>query len=181
MAHNDSIRSIIEYNRVLNLIYNKSVEPNNTPKGTSPPVTKNQYAILKILKIKGSLLVSNIADLMQFSCSAASKNVDTLVNLKLVSRKIISRDRRKSSISILNKGEIIVREFEGYTDKKRRNTLDSFNKKELSQLSILLGKYLNQCLLDEKDFELICLKCSGIINNECVLFNYNVKCRFNVG
>jgi DNA-binding MarR family transcriptional regulator len=181
MAHNDSIRSIIEYNRILNLLYNNSVEPNNTPKVTSPPLTKNQYTILKILKITGSHLVGDIADLIQFSCAAASKNVDTLVNLKLVSRKITSGDRRKSSISILKKGEIIVRDFEGYIDKKRSNTLDSFSKKELSQLSMLLGKYLNQCLSDEKDFDLICLKCNGILNNECALFNYNVTCRFNIG
>lgn len=180
MAHNYSAKSIIEYNRILNLLFNDLIGYNNTSKVTSVPLTKNQYAILKILKITGPILVSKIAELMQFSCAAASKNVDTLVNLKLISRKIISRDRRKARISILKDGEKIVEDFEGNIDKKQRNALVSFSKKEQLQLSELLGKYVNQYLSQEKDIDLICLRCNGKINDECALVNYNVNCRFNV-
>jgi DNA-binding MarR family transcriptional regulator len=180
MPYNQSARSIIEYIRILNLLFTDLVEHNITSKITSVPLTKNQYAILKLLKITGPILVNNIADLMQFSCAAASKNVDTLVNLKLISRKIISRDRRKAKISILEEGEKIVEDFEGNINKKQLNSLISFSKKEQQQLSNLLGKYVKQYLSQDSDIDLICLKCDGKIYDKCVLINYNVKCRFNI-
>ena len=180
MAYNHLAGSIIEYNRILNLLFNDLIEHNITSKITPVPLSKNQYAILKILKITGPILVNKIAELMQFSCAAASKNVDTLVNLKLISRKIISRDRRKARISILGDGEKIVEDFEGNIDKKQRNVLVSFTKKEQLQLSKLLGKYVNQYISQDGDIDLICLRCNGKINDECVLLNYNVNCRFNV-
>ncbi len=180
MAQNHSARSIIEYNRILILLFNDLNENNNTSRVTSVPLTKNQYAILKILNITGPILVNKIAELMQFSCAAASKNINTLVNLKLISRKIISRDRRKARISILKDGEKIVEDYEGNIDKKQRIALVTFSKKEQRQLSELLGKYVNHYLSQKKDIDLICLRCNGKIHDECALVNYNVNCRFNV-
>ncbi len=65
-------------------------------------------------------------------------------------------------------------------DKKQRKALVSLNKKEQLQFSALLGKYVNQYLSQDSDIDLICLRCNGKINDECVLLNYNVNCRFNV-
>jgi len=180
MSINHSIRSIIEYNRILNLLFYDIFEYNNTFKVTSVQLTKNQYTILNILNKTGPVLVSRIAELMQFSRAAASKNVDVLFNLKLISRKVISKDRRKMSISILKSGEKIVEEFEEIIDKKQHKALASLSKNEQQKLSELLGKYVNQYLSHNEDIDLICSKCNGKINNGCVLVEHDVKCRFNV-
>jgi len=180
MVNNHSTRSIIENNRILNLLFYDIIEHNNTSKVTSVQLTDNQYLILKILKITGPVLVSRVAELMQFSRAAASKNVDALVNLKLISRKVISRDRRKARISILVNGEKIVEEFEENKDKKQHNSLASLTQKEQQKLSELLGKYVTQCLSHNENIELICSRCNGNINNDCVLIEHDVKCRFRV-
>jgi DNA-binding MarR family transcriptional regulator len=180
MSNNHSTGSIIESNRVLNLLFYDKIEHNNTFKGASAQLTKNQYTILKTLKITGPVLVSEIAELMHFSRAAASKNVDVLVNLKLISRHVLSRDRRKAKISILMNGEKIVEEFEDIIYKKQYNSLASLSKKEQQILSELLGKYVNHCLSHKEDIELICSRCNGKIDNGCVLLEHNVKCRFSV-
>ena len=180
MIHNNTARSIIEYNRILNLLFYDIIDHNNTGNVSSVLLTKNQYIILKILKITGPILVSKIAEHMQFSRAAASKNVETLVKLKLISRKIISRDRRMTRISILKNGDKIVEDFEANIDKKQRNALISLSKKEQHKLSELLGKYMNHCLSQKEDIELVCSRCNGKIIDDCALVEHNVKCRFKL-
>lgn len=176
--NNQVARSISEFSRILNLLFIDIFEHTYLSSIAPPPLTKMQFNILKILKISGPLLVSEIADFMQISRSAASKNIDKLVNYKLVSRKIITTDRRTASVALLKPGENIVNEFEKLRTKKQDIALAGFTEKEQRQLSKLLGKYVSQCLTQEKELNLICLKCNGSIGDECALANHNVKCRF---
>lgn len=176
---NYTTRSIFELNRILNLLINDFYMENYHTRFSSIPLSKNQLSILKILKIGGPFLVSEIADIMHLSRAAASKNIDNLVNNKLVRRRITAKDRRKTSVSILEAGEKIVDELESLRTKKQNIALASFSEEEQHQLSQLLSKYVQQCLAQEDDLGLICMKCNGSISDECVLIKHNVKCRFN--
>ena len=50
-------------------------------------LTNTHFAILRILNSSGPLTVSKIADLLQISRAATSKNIETLYQNKMISRK----------------------------------------------------------------------------------------------
>ena len=176
----DEVSSIIELSRVLNLLFYDSFTNNYLSRITPKSLTKNQFFILKILAISGPLLVSEIADLLKLSHAAASKNIDVLVNYNLVDRKTLPTDRRKASVSILKSGEKIVRGFQVSFSKKQSSTKELLSQQEKETLSLLLNKYVQKCLLQEKELDFICENCSGHNNDNCVLLSHNVKCRYQI-
>ena len=175
-----TVKSIIELSRILNLLFYDSFTRNYLSGIAPKSLTKNQFSILKILKISGPLLVSEIADIMKLSHAAASKNIDILVNHNLVSRKTLTRDRRKASVSILKPAEKIIQEFEVSLSTKQNAAKASLTKKEQKQLFQLLNKYVHECLAHEEELDFICTNCTGRNSDECVLLNHNVKCRFQI-
>lgn len=170
--------SILESSRILNLVFNDNLKHIYLSKADLTPLTENQFSILNILKIAGPLLVSEVANLMQLTRAAASKNIDKLVTQKLVARKIVAKDRRTVNVSLLKSGEIIVDKFEENRIKKQNVALNSLSSKERVQLRELLVKYVNQCLAQEDDLGQICLECRGSLVNRCILENHNIECRF---
>ena len=176
----DEVRSIIELSRILNLLFYDSFTNNYLSRITPKPLTKNQFLILKILAISGPLLVNEIANLLKLSHAAASKNIDVLVNYKLVSRETLPNDRRKASVSILKSGKKIIREFQVTFSKKQSSTRELLSQQEQEKLFLLLNKYVHKCLLREKELDFICENCSGHNNYKCVLLNHNVKCRYQI-
>jgi len=175
---NETAHDIAEYSRILTQMLSDVIEHNYLVDLPAYQLTKTQFSILKILNVSGPYLVSEIADIMQISRAAASKNVDKLVNYKLVSRKIIARDRRTASISLLKAGERIVYDYEHLRAKKQNAALNDFSVNEQKQLAKLLGKYVRHCLDQEDEINLICLQCNGTIAKNCKLSNHKDRCRF---
>lgn len=175
------IKSIVEFSRILNLIFVDSFRQKFLAKLTSKSISNNQFTILNILKVSGPLLVSEIADMMQLSHAAASKNIDILVKYNLVSRNILSNDRRKASVALLKAGERIVQKYEDLLAQKQQTANTFLSNKERTQLNKLLSKYVNKCLLHEKELDFICIYCSGRNGKECILLQHNINCRFKFG
>ena len=170
--------SILESNRILNLLFNDSIKHNYLSESVQNPLTENQFSILNILKMTGPLLVSEVANLMQITRAAASKNIEKLVTKKLVARKIVAEDRRTANVSLLKSGEIIVDKFEEIRIKKQTVALKSLSIEEKKQLRALLEKYVNLCLAQEDDIGQICLECKGSMVDRCALENHDKSCRF---
>jgi len=154
------------------------IEHNYLLKKVPIPINKTQFSILKILKISGPYLVSEIANILQISRAAASKNVDKLVHYRLVKRKIIAQDRRTTQVLLLKPGEQIVDEYDRLREMKQNAALARFSENEQKQLADLLGKYVRECLQQEEDIDLICLQCNGSIRDKCELSEHRERCRF---
>jgi len=154
------------------------IEHNYLIREVSIPINKTQFSILKILRISGPYLVSEIADILQISRPAASKNINKLVHHRLVKRKIIAQDRRTTQVLLLKPGERIVDKYELLREKKQNAALSRFSKEEQKQLADLLGKYVRECLQQEEEIDLICLQCNGSIRDKCELNDHRNRCRF---
>ena len=172
--------SITEYTRILNLLLTGIYEHQYLVKSASKPLTKTQYTILKLLQRSESFLSSEIADLMQISRAAVSKNIDKLVNIKLVSRDVISKDRRTAKVSLLKAGKIIVEDFENSYTKRQELLFSVLNEQDKKHLASLLDKFVRYCLSKENDIELICTTCNGFYSDQCQLENPDLKCRFQI-
>jgi len=170
--------SIGESNRILSLLFYDIIKRYYLLESSPIALTENQISILRILKMAGPLLVSEVAKLMQITRAAASKNIEKLVGYNLVIRKVLSEDRRAVNVSLLKDGEKIVDKLESIRIKKQNAALTSMNSNEKKLLNELLTKFLKQCLANEKDIGLVCLECQGSMVSHCVMEEYDIICRF---
>ncbi len=171
---------IAEYSQILSQIINDVYENSFLKKFEAEHLTKTQFSILRILSSAGTNTVSGIADILQISRAAASKNIDKLVQGNLVSRNIIEKDRRNVEISLLKPGEKIVESYENLRLKKQNDALSKFSKGDRELFAEFLSRYVRNCLRQEKNIDAICMQCKGNIFDACAKNDFNQKCRFYI-
>lgn len=170
-------RQIAEYSRILSQLLYDVIENNYLSEHASGYLSKTQFTILKILSVSGPYTVSEIADILHISRAAASKNIEKLVRTKLVRRKIIREDRRTMEVSLAESGASFVNDYEKARIKKQQTALSHFSKDEKLKFLELLREYVKNCVQQEKNIDIICLQCNGIIKEDCSLTDEEDRCR----
>ena len=143
-------------------------------------LSNTQFTILQILFNSGPMSVSELANVQHMSRAAASKNVEILYEAKMVSRQVIKSDRRYTMISLLSKGEKLVREYEEIRMNMQCNVLSSFTQDEQYQFAQLLEKYIVNCIDEDASTELVCLQCNGKLGDDCSISKQTGKCHFHI-
>ena len=172
--------SLDEKFRILFRIYNDIVQRKNFLRSTSLDLTKNQFIILKILTATGSLSLGEIAELLNISDAATSKNIEYLVKKRLVSRKIVSKNRRKVDLSILNKGNDIIDRYNKYCENKIRTIVSHYSSKEQAIFNKMIDKFIYYCISDEEDLSLFCLQCGDKYEGNCPVGKIKQRCYFHL-
>ena len=149
---------ISEYSRMLSQLLCDVMEHNYLTVDAPHHLSKTQFSILKILNTSGSFLGSELSRILNISRPAISKNIDKLVKLKLVNRKILEEDRRTSEISLLEAGRVFVQDYEKLKMQKQEKALNSLSGREQMLLSELLSKYVRSCMHEEELLDVICLQ-----------------------
>ncbi len=169
---------ISEYSRMLSQLLGEVMEQHYLLQKAPHQLTKTQFSILKILNTSGSFLGSELSRILSISRPAVSKNVDKLVKHKLVTRKILKKDRRTTEISLLKAGRTIVQSYEKIRLQKQEKALEVLSDREQQLLAELLSKYVRSCMFGEKMLDLICLQCNDVIMEDCRLINQENNCKF---
>lgn len=142
-------------------------------------ITNTQFAILRILSNTDSMTVTELAELLQVSKPAASKNVDILYRNNLVNRAILETDRRTTSLTLQPKGQKIVKDYDLMRLNQQCNVLDNFSEEEQVQFASLIEKYILQCIAEQSfDSEVVCLQCSGRLGEQCSVGQHAGNCHF---
>lgn len=171
-------RQIAEYSRLLSQILYDIIEVNFFDELESDQLTKSQFTILKILSVSETSTVSEIADILRISRAAASKNVEKLVQGRLVKRRVIKDDRRVAEISLSEKGGTLVKAYDSLFFRKQHKALEILSQDEQEQLLNLLSKYVTNILHQEKDIDIVCLQCKESILTGCNLVKNKSQCKF---
>ncbi len=174
----ETTRQIAEYSRILSQLLSDVLEQNYLTEHVKGLLSKTQFTILKILSVSGHFTVSEIADILNISRAAASKNIDKLVRSKLVNRKITVEDRRATEVTLTDRGHSIVANYEKVRLDKQSRALAHFSDKEKTKFLELLRLFVQNCVLQEKNIDLICLQCNGAIGSECSFPADEQRCRF---
>ena len=164
--------------RILTRIIIEINERNYLRNITSVKLTQNQFLILKILNRTGSKSVSKLAELLNVSRSASSKNIDYLVKEKLIDRIAEKQDRRFIKISILYKGKKIIEKFNLQFEKRVTSILSSFDVTEKKQFNQLLDKYIYHCLKLEGNLSIFCAQCGKQYEGNCPITDIAKNCFF---
>lgn len=143
---------------------------------SDPPLSRNQYYILKILATSGEFLIGELARILNISTSAASKNVDRLEQLDMVARQSRPGDRRSFEVKLLAAGQHVVDEFERVTFEKQKPLMAQFTDEEKHALLAMLQQVIRYTLAEESNTELICLQCGGNCGQDCAVEDGRGKC-----
>ena len=135
-----------------------------------------QFNLLQVIAYNGHHQGREIADFLGVSQPAASKNVDKLVRMGLVTREVQQDDRRGVSLNLTGRGRKIIRKYEILKEEKLQGVLDNLSLEELHALTRGLEKVSHLILEREEDFGEICMKCNAYYVEHCPLRTLHDSC-----
>ncbi|NQT97271.1 MAG: winged helix-turn-helix transcriptional regulator [Candidatus Marinimicrobia bacterium] len=142
-------------------------------------ISKNQLKILTTLFISDDKTASAISDILRVSRPAITQQVDKLLKLNLVSRETDSVDRRSVNISLTKRGQDIVNTYEEYILARHANVLNYFTYEERDCFNNGLEKFIDLCLENEDNLEILCLNCEGHLKKFCKIQHHKHICHLN--
>ncbi len=167
MSNLDSV--LRENIRITAQVITEVCQRNTRKQVSNHTLSRNQCYILKVLATSGEFLISELARILDISPAAASKNVDRLEHMELVSRQPHEGDRRSLEVRIEDKGRKFVNEVNRLTAYKMTPLMDQFSEDEKIVLLDFLKRITKYTLAEENNTELICLQCGGKCGDVCVV------------
>lgn len=174
---NENAIPLEEKFRILSLLSHDLIESGIFRKQN---LSYNQFVILKILGATGKKSVHEIAETLKISRAAASKNINTLVLKKLISRSENRSDRRYYNISISPKGIRLVEDHDALHDERIARILSNFSDGEKEIFHRMLDKFIYHSIVVEENLSLFCMQCGGKYEGSCMISTIKEKCFFSV-
>jgi len=162
---------------ILTQLYHSVCEENYRSETTNLPLSRNHFIILSILSVSGPQTLSEFAKILKVSNAAIGKNIDKLVQFKLVNRRSKECDRRISVISITATGKNIVSDYKKTKDFYQTKALSAFSEKEKQNFLYLMRKYIRNSIDPKENLDMICMLCDGLCGEECIIKQCKGLCR----
>lgn len=134
---------------------------------TPLPLTTSQINLLKLMLVDGEHQVGKAADYLGVSPPAATKSIDKLERLELVTRSPSKGDRRATLLSVSPKGKRLVRKYEDLKAARLSEVLKKFKREEVKQLAQLLERFSVSLLELEEADNGFCLHCAAYLEKGC--------------
>jgi len=169
-------RSLSELLRISSYIITDICEKQFMDDASSVPLSENQFYILRMLNNASPFNLSDLANILSVSNAAVGKNIDKLVQYKLVRRRFRKNDRRTAKVSITPEGKKIVKKFNDLKLKKQVEIFKEFSTEEKIIFSNYLRKFINNTLHEDMDMDILCLQCNGFCGDDCVVKEKQGSC-----
>lgn len=166
--------------RILFCIFNDIIIRKPFLKLSASDLSENQFIILRILAKTGPHSLNKIAEALNISSAAASKNIDYLVRKRFINRREEPDNRRKVKLSILSKGKRLVYNYNQYCENKLQSILSHYNENEHQIFNEMIDKLINLCVVEEENLTLFCLRCGGKYEGYCPIWEIKQKCYFHL-
>jgi DNA-binding MarR family transcriptional regulator len=134
---------------------------------TNHPLTLPQFHILKLIALNGQHQVGEVAEFLGVSPPAASKNIDKLERLGLVTRNPSKGDRRATLLATSAEGRHLIDRYENLKASRLSSVLESFRPEEVDHLSRLLERFSVLLFQSEKSEDGFCLRCAAYCDENC--------------
>ena len=127
----------------------------------------SQFHLLKLITLDGEHQVGQVAEFLGISPPAATKNIDKMERLGLVSRRPSTGDRRATLLAPSPLGLQLVSRYETLKESRLAPVLGSFSQKELKQMADLLERFSLRLIHAQEPMSQICLRCSAYYDENC--------------
>ena len=81
-------------------------------------------------------------------------------------------------VTLTEKDRSIIEKYETVRFQKQDHALSPFSDDDKSRFLSLLREYVQNCIAQEINIDLICLQCNGVIGDKCSLGSDRQRCRF---
>ena len=145
---------------------------------TSHPLSLSQFHLLKLISLNGQHQVGEVADFLGVSSPAATKNVDKLEKLGLISRSPSPGDRRAILLESSKSGRKLVKDYESLKEKRLAAVLSGFSTEDLHQLTHLLERFSLAMIKSEDSQKGLCFRCSAYFDEHCPIMHLREDCPY---
>jgi DNA-binding MarR family transcriptional regulator len=174
----DRLRRFLRIGHIFSASVQEIVGSHFLAESTDHPLTLSQLHLLKLLANNGGHKVSDAATLLGVSSPAATKCIDKLERLGLLSRAPSTSDRRATMLIASAAGRDLVREYERVNRKRLEPVLAGFSPDEIDKLTDLLER-VAVALFDKEGSEMSsCLCCGAYIDNDCSIARVRGNCPY---
>jgi len=169
--------SIVGQNlRILSQVMCEICQRSTLEEASEGELSRNQFAILKIISTQGDLPVREIARIMAISNAAASKNIERLVKLDMVARKPHPTDRRSVALALRPFGQATIERHDEVSERKLTKIMAQFSNQEKVSLLDYLQRIIRFTIAEEQDIDMVCFQCNGECGDECVVSELEGSC-----
>lgn len=136
-------------------------QPESLAQASADPISRNQFALLKLLCGSPTYKVGDLARMLRISGAATSKNVDRLEHLGLVKRLAKPGDRRGLDVVLLPRGRAVVDRYTRVTQMKHSAQFGQFDGADKERLVTDVRRIIRALVAQESIPDTICLLCEG--------------------
>ena len=169
-------RNLSELLRISSFIVSEICEQQFMEEASNIPLSKNHYYILRILDNSSPFTLSDLAEILSVSNAAIGKNIDKLVQYKLVTRRFAKADRRSVKVLITQTGKEILEKYNELKLTKQAEILKKFSLKDKEKFAEYLKLFISNTLHKEMDTDILCLQCNGSCGKNCIVEETKGSC-----
>ncbi|WP_239253773.1 MarR family winged helix-turn-helix transcriptional regulator [Listeria ilorinensis] len=102
-------------------------------------VTPEQWSVLNVIQLQGPLTQKKIAELVEKDTPTVNRIIEVLLRKELVRRELSETDRRKTFLSVTEKGDTEVAALRPVVEKACAHMFAGLNEEQLEQYMTLLS------------------------------------------
>lgn len=172
----DQFYRFLRYGHVLRSLLREFLEEDFLRQICPHRLTRSQFCFLKLIAANSELQVGELARSIGVSAAAASKNLDKLERLGLVTREASSEDRRAILLSASPEGRRLVGEYERHKASRLTPVIDTLGLEKTENLCDLLEEVCTGILARVEEPRKTCLRCAGYYRPDCVFEEFQGEC-----
>lgn len=135
---------------------------------SAPPLSLPQFHLLKLMSLNGYRQIGEVAGFLGVSPPSATKTIDKLERLGLITREPSREDRRAILLAPSAKGRRLVNRYMAAMSERLAPLFGEFNAAEIAALTRLLERFAVCLIKDEKESENgMCLRCAAYYDEAC--------------
>ena len=161
------LHRFLRYSHVFSSAVREIMEARYLKEVSPHSITLPQFHLLKLIALNGHHQVGQVAEFLGVSSPAASKNIDKLEGLGLVTREHSKGDRRAVMLTASTKGRRLVRKYEDLKAQRLAPVLARFKPEQIDEMAHLLERFSVLLFDTEKSEEGFCLRCAAYCEQSC--------------
>lgn len=136
-------------------------------------ITASQLRVLKLIARTETQSVSDLAGMLGVSSAAASKATDRLVRRELVRRTEGAADRRAIFLSLTERGQQLMRQYEAARDKQLERIFRQFDLEQLRNMASTMERLAVAIVKQTGNPEDVCLQCKMYFREKCLMREFS--------
>lgn len=174
----DEVFRLLRYSHIFASVVREFLELQLLHEVSDEDLSLSQLHLLKLITLDGEHQMGQVAEFLGISPPAATKNIDKMERLGLVSRIPSTGDRRATLLQPSRQGRKLVSRYEALKEDRLAPVLEGFNKKELKQMADLLERFSLRLIHAQEPMSQICLRCSAYYDEHCPIPHLQNGCPY---